>query len=321
MDDEKEFEQPSMRRTRRRKDVQHRRRATRLSCIFTRDPLQIYSYFYFVLSKRSQVLGRGEMETASRIITSKWWNSRGAGGRWNGINSGRGTRRKQRRVNKSSSRTSEINIKIQVADTNCSEFNPFLGEWRRGLINVPLERISRKKKKICLIHIYISFQFDPLASSFPSNRSLVAERGQEVTKFATTVVWSNPHRSPNVKWTPAVAPFRRCPTKHGPTPLPTPHGRISSSSVWVCTRTELDNGNNLEFLLRVSRYVTSGNVDVGQVRPQRRPEHVKNGGSAINIRSQRAHVYTSWPGKWTFMSRGNCCNVQTDASLRGRPGK
>lgn len=30
--------------------------------------------------------------------------------------------------------------------------------------------------------------FDPLASSFCSNQSLVAKRGQEVTKFATTVV-------------------------------------------------------------------------------------------------------------------------------------
>lgn len=167
---------------------------------------------------------------------------------------------------------------------------------RRGLINVPLggefkKNIYKKRKSVWYIRIciYMYKYFDPLASSFCSNQSLVAERGQEVTKFATTVVWSNPHRSPNVKWTPVAAPFRRCPTKHGPTPLPAP--RTNFEQLRVCTRTELDNGNNLEFLLRVSRYVTSGNVDVGQVRPQRRPEHVKNGGSAINIRSQRAHVY------------------------------
>lgn len=101
-------------------------------------------------------------------------------------------------------------------------------------------------------------------------------------------------------------------TRHFP-----PHGRISSSSSRVCTRTELDNGNNLEFLLRVSRYVTSGNVDVGQVwRPQRRPEHVKNGGSTINIRSQRAHVHlVAW--KMNIYEPGVTANVQTDASLRG----
>lgn len=81
----------------------------------------------------------GENETASRIITSKIVKLRGTSeaARWNGINSAGATRPKQRRVNKSSSRTSEINIKIQLADTNCSEFNPFPVSGRT-VINVPL---------------------------------------------------------------------------------------------------------------------------------------------------------------------------------------
>lgn len=149
------------------------------------------------------------------------------------------------------------------------------------------KRIS-EKKKICLTHIYISRVLDRLLFLFESKSRRGTGTGGHEIRDHRCLIESAPIPQREMDTGGCSISSLSDQTRTYTASRPTDEFRAGFG---VCTRTELDNGNNLEFLLRVSRYVTSGNVDVGQARPQRRPEHVKNGGSTINIRSQRAHVY------------------------------
>lgn len=79
-------------------------------------------------------------------------------------------------------------------------------------------------------------------------------RRSRSTKFRDHIIWSNPHWSSGRSGWYRAATLFRCLTKHEPILLR--HRRISSRSS-LYKNWAFDNRDNLEFLLRVSYYVTS----------------------------------------------------------------